>query len=415
MPGGRAGLIALVTAHGISALGTQVTMVAIPWLVLTTTGDPAQMGLVIAARTIPYLLSGLFGTPLADRLGMRRSAIVADAVCMVSTATIAAIPHVGVPLIMAMVAVSGAVRGTGDRAENVMLRPMTEAAGVRLSRMTAVHDGIGSAAMLVGAPMGGLLIYWLGTQQAIWVDSATYAVAALVVTFLVRPPAELMPQRGPTEPYLVAVRGGARFLRRDGLLLLMLSMTFLTNMVNQAHASLFIPLWVERVLGSPAALGTVFGAFAAGAVIGNLVFIGLAPRLPRFLTFAICLAIGGVPRVLVLALSHDLALVLAVTFVSGVAQAAVNPILGVLLYERVPAELQTRVFGLVTTISFTGFPLGGLLGGLAVAGLGLTPALLVGAAVYLVATLAPLVRARGAERAASTTGPASPQTHRPGQ
>jgi MFS family permease len=405
---GRTSLFALVTAHAVSSLGSQVSMVAIPWLVLTTTGDPKQMGLVIAARTIPYLLSGMFGTPLADRFGIRRSVVAADAACTVSTAVIALVPHVGLPVIMAMMVVNGTVRGVGDRAGNVLLRPLVEAAGVRLSRMTAVHDGIGSAALLIGAPVGGLLIFWLGAQRAILVDSASYLMAVLIVAALVRAPAELLPKVGPAESYLVALRGGARFLRRDGLLMLMLTMTFLANMVNQAHGSLFVPLWVERVLNSPAALGTVFGAFAAGAVVGNLAFIALAPRLPRFLTFAICMAISGVPRVLVLALSHDLVLVLVVTFVSGVAQAAINPILGVLLYERVPAELQTRVFGLVTTVAFTGFPLGGLLGGWAVAGLGLTPALLLAAGVCLAATLAPLVGARGAERAASATGPASP-------
>jgi MFS family permease len=381
---------------------------AIPWLVLTTTGDPAQMGLVIAARTVPYLLSGLFGTPVADRLGILRGVIVADVLCMLSTAPIAAIPDVGMPVILAMVAVSGAVRGVGDRANNVLLRPMVEAAGMRLSRMTAVHDGLNSGATLIGAPVGGLLIYWLGTQQALWVNTASFALSALIIATLVRPPGDLMPNRGPAEPYLVAVRGGARFLRADHLLLLMLAMTFLTNMVNQAHAAVFVPLWVSEAFGSPAALGTVFGAFAAGAVIGNLAFIGLAPRLPRFLTFAICLAISGVPRLLGLALSHDLVLVLVLTFVSGVAQAAVNPILGIMLYERVPKDLQTRVFGLVVTVSFAGFPIGGLLGGWAVTGLDLTTVLLLGTALYLVATLVPLFRARAAGRAASAgAGPAN--------
>lgn len=406
-PSSRLRLFAFVTAGGISALGSQVSLVAIPWLVLTTTGDPRQMGLVIAARTIPYLLSGLFGTPLADRIGILRGVIIADVLCTFTTGMIAAVPHVGMPVILAMVAISGAVRGTGDRANNVLLRPMVEAAGVRLSRMTAVHEGIVSGAALIGAPVGGLLVYWLGTQQALWVDAASFALSALIIAALVRAPADLMPSRGPTEPYLVAVRGGARFLRGDHLLLLMVTMTFLTNVVNQAYGAVFVPLWVDQVFGSPAALGTVFGAFAAGAVIGNLAFIGLAPKLPRFLTFAICLAISGVPRLLGLALSQDLALVLVLTFVGGLAQAAVNPILGVLLYERVPKELQTRVFGLVTTISFAGFPIGGLLGGWAVAGLDLTTALLLGTALYLTATVIPLLRVRTAERAASTTGPAS--------
>jgi MFS family permease len=85
---------------------------------------------------------------------------------------------------------------------------------------------------------------------------------------------------------------------------------------------------------------------------------------------------------------------LAVTFACGFAVAAVNPILGTMLYQRVPAEYQTRVFGLVGAAAYAGFPAGGLLGGWAVTGLGLNPAILLGAGIYLAATLIPLLRYR---------------------
>jgi len=405
-PGGRTGLIALLATHMVSMLGGQVSTIAVPWLVLTLTGDPAQMGLVIAARMVPYLLSGLFGTPLADRIGILRTTVVSNLISMAAVATIAAVPNIGMPVILAMVAVSGTVRGVGDRTEAVLLRPLVEAAGANLPRMTTVYSGIGSMTAVVGAPVSGLLVAAVGAQQALWVTAVCVGLCGPILALFVRPPAELMPERGPAEPYLVAVRGGFQHLRRDRLLMVMLGMTFLTNAVNQALGALFIPLWVDQVLGSPAALGVVFGVSAAGAVIGNLIFIVLAPRLPRFVTFALCLAVSGVPRLLVLALSQDLILVLAVTFVSGVAVSAVNPILGVLLYERVPKELQTRVFGVVTTVTFTGFPIGGVLGGLAVTGFGLTGALLIGTGIYLAATVVPMFRARTAEREASAARPA---------
>jgi MFS family permease len=406
--GARFGLAALIASGIISALGSQVSFVALPWLVLTTTGDPKQMGLVIAARMIPYLLAGIFGTPFGDRIGARRSAVIADVVSMLTLAVIAAVPDVDITVIMASVAIAGTVRGVGDRSKTVLLRPMAEAAGVQISRMTAAASAIANGSMLVGAPIAGLLIYWLGAQRALWVDAVSFGVCALIVVAFVHPPAELLPERGQAEPYLTAVRGGATFLLGDRLLLGMIGMIFLTNAVNQANSALFVPLWVERVLGSPAALGTIYGAFGAGALLGNLVFIALAPKLPKFLTFALCLAVSGAPRLLALAFSHDLKLVLALTFVSGFAVAGVNPILGVLLYERVPKELQTRVFGVAATVTFAGFPVGGILGGWAVVGLGLTGSLLVGAAVYLAATLVPLLRARAAEQAAAAPTASTP-------
>jgi MFS family permease len=387
-------LVGVLVATIGSALGSMVSLVAIPWLVLTTTGRPADLGLVIAAAMIPYLASGVFGTPLADRLGMRVTSIGADTVSTACTAVIAISPRIGLPVLMGMVAISGLVRGTGDRTKHVLLRPAAEAAGMPMPRVTALYDGLDNLATLLGAPLAGLLILWFGAQGAIWVDSASYALAALSVATVVKPALEPPKEDKPAEPYLAALAGGARQLARDGLLLTMVVMTFFANLVNQASTTVFVPLWVKEVLHSPAALGTVLGAFSLGAVLGNLVFTALAVRLSHYLTFAIGLAISGAPRVLVLGLSHNLGLILIVTFLCGVAVSVVNPILGAMLYGRVPKDYQTRVFGLVATVAYAGFPLGGLLGGAAVTWFGLSTAILLGGGVYLAATLVPLLRYR---------------------
>jgi predicted MFS family arabinose efflux permease len=281
-----------------------------------------------------------------------------------------------------------------------------------MPRVTALYDGLDQAATLIGAPLGGLLIFWFGAQGAIWVDTASYALAAISVATMVRPTLEPPNQDQPAEPYLAALGAGARQLARDWLLRSMLVMTFFANLVNQATTAVFVPLWVKEVLHSPAALGTVLGAFALGAVLGNLVFTALAVKLSHYLTFAIGLAISGAPRLLVLGLSHDLRLVLTVTFVCGFAVSAVNPILGAMLYQRVPAELQTRVFGLVAAVAYAGFPIGGVLGGWSVTWLGLSTAILLGGGVYLAATLVPLLRHRWRTARAVpeeiTEGPAKP-------
>jgi len=77
-----------------------------------------------------------------------------------------------------------------------------------------------------------------------------------------------------------------------------------------------------------------------------------------------------------------------------VAVAAVNPTIGALLYERVPAELQARVFGLTAAVPYGGIPLGGLVAAWAVGGLGLTGGLLLCGVAYFAATLTPVARYR---------------------
>jgi MFS family permease len=182
---------------------------------------------------------------------------------------------------------------------------------------------------------------------------------------------------------------GLAFVRRDRLMLGLLAMLFITNLVDQAYSSIYIPVWAKEVYGSSVGIGLVAAAFAVGAVGGNLVYTAIAPRLPRWAPFTIGFLIAGAPRYVTLAFDTPLWTILGVAFTAGVAIAAVNPILMTVAYERVPEHLRARVFGLATALAWAGIPLGGLFGGLLAGSAGLRTALLVAAAAYLAATLLP--------------------------
>jgi len=66
-----------------------------------------------------------------------------------------------------------------------------------------------------------------------------------------------------------------------------------------------------------------------------------------------------------------------------------NPVLGAVEFERIPRELVGRVTALTSSICWSLMPLGGILGGVLVTGMGLDPALLVVGLCYFAATMAP--------------------------
>ena len=57
----------------VSIVGTQVSQIAFPLLVLALTQSPAQAGFVAAARSLPYLLFTLLAGALVDRWNRKRS------------------------------------------------------------------------------------------------------------------------------------------------------------------------------------------------------------------------------------------------------------------------------------------------------------------------------------------------------
>lgn len=391
----RRRFIALLGADIGSTLGSQISLVAIPWLVLTTTGSATDMGLVAAAEMIPYLVSGTLLTPMADRFGLRASSVFCDIASALAFGCIAAFQDSGLAWLLVLVAVAGALRGVGDRTKHVLLRPAAEAAGYSTIRLTSLYEGLSRLATLLGAPLGGLLIVWFGARGAVWLDAASFGCCALVVaTMVAAKPAAAPGARTAAEPYLVALRGGFRYLREDRLLFGMLGVVFALNVFATASTVVFIPVWAREVLHSPQALGLALGAFAGGALLGTFAFTLLAERLPQYPAFVIGGLISCVPRLLVIGLSDSLLVVMAVSVLAGIGIASVNPILGAAMFQRVPDALQTRVLGLCTTVCFTGVPVGALAGGWAVSRFGLHSATL-GAVVLCLAVLSgPLLSLR---------------------
>lgn len=391
----RLPLIGFLTAHAVSRTGSRLTLIALPWLVLSTTGSATRTGLVAFVQLGVYVAVSAFGAPLVDRFGRRRVLLSAG---LLNGLAVAAVPFLydrdALPFgtLLGVVAVAGFADGFASLAQRVLLRDVIASSGVSTERAVSVYDGVDRLAGVLGMPLGGVLVVWLGAPHVLWIDAASFAAAVLLLAVTLPRGVAARQDRPEKEPYLAALRGGAAFLRTDRLVLMMCVMLTFTNGAAQALSAVFMPVWISDVIGDPAALGLLAGTFGAGAVAGNVLFTWLAPRMPRFWTFGIAFLLAGSPRFFAMALTDGLTLVIAVSAVSGLATAALNPILSAVMYERIPEPLQARVFGLTSALSWLGIPVGALLGGFAVTGLGVTGALLAGGVVYLAATLMPFAQ-----------------------
>ncbi|MFF5081157.1 MFS transporter [Actinoplanes sp. NPDC000266] len=384
----RRPLASLLVAESVSLIGSHVSSIAVPWLVLTTTGSATRVGAVALAQTLPFVLTGMFGGPLVDRLGARRVAIFSDAAGAVVVALVPLLYVLGqlsFAAMMTIVAVAGAFGGATNTAKRALL-PQA-AAGTPMARATALFDGIGRAAILIGLPLGGVLVAAVGPAAVLAIDAASFALCAAILAAGVRG-GEVTAGES-RESYLSSLAAGFAFLRRDRLVAVIVGVLFFTNLADQAYTVVLVPVWVRETGAGPAVLGLLGGVFGLGAVLGSLIYAALATRLPRMPTFAVCFLLAGSPRFFALASTGRLWPVLAVAFGAGLAVAAVNPILMALGYELVPPDLRGRVLGLAVAIGFAGVPLGGLLGGLAVDRAGPRAALLIAGGLYLAVSLVP--------------------------
>lgn len=387
----KAGLAGLLIATTLSLLGSRMTMVALPWLVLVTTNSPGKTGIVGAVELLPYVLACALGGPLIDRIGGRRVSVIADAASMV---VIGAIPlladteQLSFPALLGLVAVAGLLRGLGDTAKHGAMFPQTVAqSGTEMTRAASLVDGLSRGAGMIGVVLAGALITWIGgAANVLLFDALSFGLCALIIGLFVRVPGRVEAEEH--EPYLQALKGGVAFVRSDLLILGLCVMVAITNTLDQASSAVLTPLWAREIYGSAVGIGIVGASFGAGAVLGNIVFTIFAPRLPRWSLYSVGFLIAGGPRFAVLAFGAPTWLLIANGVLDGLAIAAINPILGAVFYERIPMHLQARAQGLLSAVAYAGMPLGALLGGW-LGGFGAKPALLITGALYLLATLMP--------------------------
>ncbi len=394
------GFYGLLSANLVSMAGSSMSMLAIPWFVLATTGRPMEAGLVAFAEMLPYVLVQAFGAPLVDRLGRRETSIGSD---LAAALAMGAVPLaygwgiLGLPLLASLMALVGSSRGAGDIARRVLVPRLAGAASLPLERASGLYDGVNRLAGLLGGPLAGILIAAISAPAVLVVDAASFAASALLVSFTVdRSSREELGaaeerESGAKPGYLADLIEGFSHLLGDRLLLGIGALLIVTNLLDQAYFSVMLPLWITRELASPLALGVFSGLFGLGAVAGNGLMGALAPRLPRRIPFALSFLICGAPRFLVPAFSSTFAPLAAMAFLAGLGAGGINPALGAVEFERVPRHLQARVLGALGAMAWAGIPLGGLVGGVATEVFGLRTALASAGIAYLLATLGPFV------------------------
>ena len=385
-------LRALYTANAVSLSGTAMTLLAVPWFVLVTTGSAGRTGVVAACETVPLVLASGLGGPLVDRLGARRAAVLSD---VLSAAAVALVPLLSSTVGLAfwqlclVVGLLGLVRAPGDTARHCLLPGLVAQAGVPVERATSTYDGVSRGARMVGAPLAGALIAVMGPANVLLLDAGTFLVSALLVVRLV-PPVPGVPASEDVG-YFRLLREGVQGLRADRLVLSITAMVMVTNLLDAALGSVLLPVYAREVLHSSVALGTLSGVFGLGALLGTIAYGAKGPSLPRWPVFTAAFLVVGAPRSGLLAATPPYELLIVMQLVCGTAAGCLNPVLSAVSLERVPDHLRSRIWGVSSAGAEAGIPLGALAAGLGAEHLGLRTTLLVVSVAYLLVTLTPLV------------------------
>src|SRR5205085_7109646 len=205
---------AIVAAEVVSSIGSSMTVLALPWFVLVTTGSATKLGLVLGIGSIPFVTLPLPAGGLIARIGARQTMVIADAARLPLLAAIPALYSLNAlsfPLLVALVALTNVCTAAHMPAQRLILAEVVGDEETVVARVNAYLDGAQTAAPLVGPVLAGVLIAALGAANVLYDDAATFGVAAIAIGLF-------LPRRKPvTEAEERGLLTGVRYVVRSKL------------------------------------------------------------------------------------------------------------------------------------------------------------------------------------------------------
>jgi len=375
---------AYLGSYLLSMLGNSIAAVALPLIVLQTTGSTLGTGVVAAATAIPAVLAGVLMGGVIDRINRRTSSVVTD---VISGASVAALPLIDLvtDLSIGWFVLFGVIGSLGDvpglTARDALLPAVVRHSGVTAERLIGLREGIGAVAMLAGPAAAGTLIALLPGSAVLWITAATSGAAALLTLSIPHRVGRVDAAPGADR----SIRAGLGLLLRSPFLRTTTVITLLSVLVLGGLQGLVLPLYFTEI-DRAGQLGFVLAAIAAGMLVGAGAYAAIGARLRR----RAWLLIGVVGTTIGLGLIVGLPglwVVLAGAVVLGAASGALNGVLGVLMIERIPEDFRGRVMGAQNAAMTVAAPAGIMTAALVGEAAGVLPAALALGGVWLVAAV----------------------------
>src|SRR5262245_8554137 len=358
-----------------SAVGSQISSVAIAWQVYEITNSPFQLGLTGLFRALPTILLSIPGGVLADRMDRRWLLIITQSLAALLALALALLTYLGAVQVWHIYLVTflaGAV-GIFDAPARTALIP-TLVRPEQLATAYALNITWRQIASLSGPFIGGVVIATVGISASYFIDALSFLSVIVCLGFMHARPAT--PSREKKESPLESVRGGLAFVRDNSAILGLMAMDTCVQFFG-AYRSM-MPVFARDILSvGPTGLGALLGVPAFGAMAGSAIVmaIGNPKRKGRLIISVTLIYTAGL---VCFALSRSLILSLAIVFLLGLVDAIGETLRDALVQLMTPDHLRGRVKSFDQVFMSAGTYLGHAQIGTAAAFLGVSGALVMG-------------------------------------
>ena len=376
----------LFLGQAVSSLGDRLVPVALAFAVLDLTGSVTDLGIVLAAQTVPLVVFVLLGGVWADRLPRQRVMLGSDAVRALAQGASALLLLEGrahVWQLAVLQAVYGAAEAFFGPASTAVVPQTVE--GSDLQQANALMSLSGNVAAVLGPAFAGVIVATIGAGWGLAIDGATF-VASAVFLAMMRVEPVLLAARAST---LAELRAGWHAFRSRTWL--WVTVVYFTLFIGFVYAPLLVlgPQVARTSLGGAGAWAAIATALGLGSLVGGLIGFRWRPRYPLRVAFLAFLIAG--PALFGLLAAHaPLPLIVAAALVDGASGPLFNTLWYTALQREVPANELSRVSSWDYLGSVGMLPVGQVISGPVAGAIGLSSTLYLAGALFVVLLMAVL-------------------------
>jgi MFS family permease len=338
----------------VNMAGGAMASVALAIAVLEVTDDdPAALGLVLAAHTVPMVVLLLWGGVIADRFPRTLVIQASNLTSALTQGAIAALVITDVAELWMLIALS-ALHGTVSAASMPALAGIMPSLVPRdeLQRANALMSLVRSGLTILGPTVSALLVVGVGPGWALAVDALTWVVSALLLGPVDLPVRERSDDDAGTWAEL---REGWTFFRSTQWLWVVVLGFGVLNAIHSGAWFTLGPLRAKETIGEEG-WGIVLSAEAVGLLAMTLVMLRVPLQRP-LLWGMLGVSLLGVP-IFVLGAQPSLLVLVAAAFVAGAGTEVFGMGWNLAMQENVPDEMLSRVYSYDMLGSFVAMPLG---------------------------------------------------------
>lgn len=318
--------------------------VAIGVFVYQRTSSAFLVAMMTMLRLLPMGLFGVFLGAWAERIERRTTLMAVVLSMMVTSGILGVLAYTG-NLAVWHLAVASFVNGLGWATDNPVRRVMIgEVVGShRIGTAMSIDVGTNNASRMVGPAVGGLILAGSGLHGVFIVSVALYGFACFAA-FRIQYRNSVAPG---TAPVLERIAEGLRLVRQDRRLVGTLVVTIIYNIFGWPFTSMVPVIGRARLHLGPEGIGILASMDGVGAFCGAIL-LALFLKPSWYGRAYIGGVISYMTMLIVFALAPMPALAGAALLLTGLGGAGFSTMQATLVYLAAPAEMRSRILGVLS-------------------------------------------------------------------